>query len=360
VERVVGWFVLLATALLLAGFAYYVYHVAERKGWFKTKIPYWTYVRDAEGLRVGNPIWLMGFEAGSIIKIEPEAADNHWARLNGYNVFVQFEVKSPYFGYILSDSAVKIAATDFLGARSLEVTRGATGLVTVIESKSGPPMIQDYKNRTNANYNPLSKDPNGYWLLADESPALTERLDELASQVQTALPGILDLTNQISRVLDGGIELTENLNDTTLQLQPILENAASITARLTNGPGALGEWLLPPAISNQLRETLSSANSTLQAAGNTLTNADKTLSIADTNVIMLATSLNRALLDLSNITSNLNKQVQANDQILSQISSAIVHTDEMLQGLKKHWLLRSAFKEQPAKEPPPSPPKKGR
>ena len=32
VERAVGWFVLVATLLLLAGFAYYVYHTAERKG----------------------------------------------------------------------------------------------------------------------------------------------------------------------------------------------------------------------------------------------------------------------------------------------------------------------------------------
>ena len=31
-ERVVGWFVLLATLLLLFGFGYYLYKTAERKG----------------------------------------------------------------------------------------------------------------------------------------------------------------------------------------------------------------------------------------------------------------------------------------------------------------------------------------
>jgi len=38
VERAVGWFVFIATALLLFGFGYYIYHTAERKGWFKIRL----------------------------------------------------------------------------------------------------------------------------------------------------------------------------------------------------------------------------------------------------------------------------------------------------------------------------------
>ena len=47
-ERVVGWFVTAATLLLLAGLAYYIYSLAERKGWFLTKAPYFTYLRSGE------------------------------------------------------------------------------------------------------------------------------------------------------------------------------------------------------------------------------------------------------------------------------------------------------------------------
>ena len=42
VERMVGIFVTFATLLLLVGFGYYIYHTAQRKGWFKTKIIYST------------------------------------------------------------------------------------------------------------------------------------------------------------------------------------------------------------------------------------------------------------------------------------------------------------------------------
>ena len=46
----------------------------------------------------------------------------------------------------------------------------------------------------------------------------------------------------------------------------------------------------------------------------------------------------------SDITSNLNAQVQANTNILRSISKIVIDTDDLVQGLKRHWLFRSAFK----------------
>jgi hypothetical protein len=41
--------------------------------------------------------------------------------------------------------------------------------------------------------------------------------------------------------------------------------------------------------------------------------------------------------------------------MLSAISQTVVHTDELVQGLKRHWLLRSAFKTKATNAPPPAP-----
>src|SRR5687768_15507989 len=160
VERVVGWFVILATALLLTGFGYYVHHVAKRKGWFLAKVPYFTYVRNAETLHVGDPVRLMGFDVGEITEIEPEAAQNAWARTNNYNVVIQFRIKAPYYGYILSDSKVKVASADLLGKRVLEVTRGITGVVTVTEIAPGEPggILNHKQEASSADYLPFTKD----------------------------------------------------------------------------------------------------------------------------------------------------------------------------------------------------------
>ena len=187
--------------------------------------------------------------------------------------------------------------------------------------------------------------------------ALNERLERVAKQIEAALPNILNLTNQLSIVLSNSTRLTAHLDETTLELQPGLRNLTLLSAQLTNGPGALGEWLLPTNLNQQLSTTLVSAHASLQAAGNTLTNVD-------TNLVMLATGLNKTLINLASATSNLNAQVQANDKILSQLSAAVIHADEFVQGLKRHWLLRSAFKEKPTNQSPrevrPSTPKGGR
>ena len=71
-ERAVGWFVFLATALLLFGFGYYIYHTAERKGWFKTKAPFHIYVQSSAGLKVGDDVVLMGSPVGDITGIRTQ------------------------------------------------------------------------------------------------------------------------------------------------------------------------------------------------------------------------------------------------------------------------------------------------
>ena len=169
-----------------------------------------------------------------------------------------------------------------------------------------------------------------YELLADESAAVTERLEKLVSEVEQALPNILGLTNQLATVFSNSASLTSNLNAVALGAQPTVSNLTLLTARLDH-PGALGEWLLPTNINRQLEGTLGKRRM-------------PTLASANTNLTALAENLGRSLDNLANLTSNLNSQVQANTNILGEISRAIVDADSFVQGLKHHWLLRSAFR----------------
>ncbi|MBK7338463.1 MAG: hypothetical protein IPJ00_20945 [Saprospirales bacterium] len=80
----------------------------------------------------------------------------------------------------------------------------------------------------------------------------------------------------------------------------------------------------------------------------TLDTANNTFAHTDTNLTALVENLGVTLDNLAGITSNLHAQVAANTNLLGGISDAVIHTDELVQGLKKHWLLRSAFR---AKKP---------
>ena len=127
-ERAVGWFVALAMALLAFGFVYYVYHTAESKGWFLTKAPYYTYTDRATGLKVGDPVMLMGLTVGQITRMEPMPPEEFQ-----HNIYVEFEIKDPYYGYLWTEgSRAKVTTADLLGKRVLEVTKGTGGYPTYV------------------------------------------------------------------------------------------------------------------------------------------------------------------------------------------------------------------------------------
>jgi ABC-type transporter Mla subunit MlaD len=391
-ERAVGWFVLVATVLLLVGFGYYLRNTALRKGWFKKRVPYFTMVDRATGLRVGDPVMLMGFEVGRITKVDAMPPDYF-----EYNIYVEFEIMEPHYGYVWTEGSQTKVESDLFGKRVIEVTKGTGGHATYdfhpleeiplaeleklpepdhwrlaldaydatgtnivvpaqapldkevigkLRQKSGltripvfnlreerkkPTAVWHGKQRSYVRFIPKpNPNANLYWLPAEESVAVSERAEKLISQVEKALPSVFDLTNKINAVLGNSAALASNLNVVALSAQPAAANLAQLAAEL-RGPGALGQWAL--------------GTNSQQNLDATLANANLLLAHSDTNLIALLESFGESLENLASITSNLNAQVQANTNLLGSISQAVVDTDDLVQGLKRHWLLRSAFKD---------------
>ena len=407
-ERVVGIFIAFAALLLIAGLAFYIHQRAQRKGWFDQKMPYFTFVRTAAGLKVGDPVMLMGFPVGEITVIEAQPPEDSY-----FNVFVAFYVKEPHQGYLWEDSRAKVGASDFLGKRFIEVTKGTNGPATYLFHPITKVTLQDaasllgtnalffaeeiYQNKTNlvvavnsrfnkealdeiiraasvtsirlydkgtetkkptglwdfqdARYhdpNENAKTKKGYFLEPTEAPALNERLESVAAQaermvalVESALPNVLDLTNQLQRVLDNAATTTAHIDELLTNARPIVANLTRITENISQPNGSLGEWLIPPNLSLQLTQALASANTIL-------TNSDA-------QITTLATGLDLTIENLANLTSNLHAQVNANTNVVSEVSKLIIDTDDMVQGLKRHWLLRSAFKSKSPQSPSAAP-----
>lgn len=356
-ERAVGWFVMLATVLLVFGFGYYIYKTAQSKGWFTPHFEYQTSLNDASGLAVGAPVTLMGFKAGEITDITPNEPDAY------FGVTIKFTILKPHYGYIWDDSRVSVSS-DLLGHRSLQITKGVAGIPTIEENTNKAPQARlrwkaaraarkevlakvtadnpDMAQTNHYKFNWLVKDEllkmaqadsntfytnltDVYWIAPDESPALTERLQKVVDEVEAALPGILNLTNQLASTLSSATTLTSNLNTVAVGAQPAVSNLTTLMSQL-NRPGALGDWLLPTNVNQKLDSVMG--------------NADSAVANLNTNL----STLNLSLLHLADLTSNLNAQVRVNTNILSNVSKAVVDSDDLVQGLKHHWLLRSAFK----------------
>ena len=312
-ERHVALFVSVATVLLLVGFGYYIYRTGLRKGWWTFNARYYTEVDSGAGLVVGGDVRLLGFSVGKITRVEANEPFSPKA------VHVAFYVLHPYEGYIWTDSRAKVTAGDFLGGRIIEVTPGGSSIkpgdTNVVELKASYQLIDGkwhVYNEQTGEYEPEEK-TKGYWLLATESPAAMQRLEMIANQAQQALPGILDMTNRVNLVLSNIASVTAEAQIVLSAALPTMTNIQAITTNLREPKGSLGEWALPTNLHTQLLQTLAAANVTL-------TNASQMIANTDTNVLTLVTNLDQTLINLANITSNLNQQVQSNTNLIKGLS----------------------------------------
>ena len=403
-ERIVGWFIIAATALMILAVGYYLYRTAEQRGWFEVKAQYRTYADTGEGLTVGDAVRLMGFPIGRITEI---AAMPARGKGSDHNVMITFVVVGTNYNYIWTgNSRAKFVSSGLIG-KELDITKGTNGYntyvnfpvaeMTLAEIKSSPhlPKLRlgqevyqgtsleskawvalatnvdklaglglskvwtiDTTSRNKditavwneeGNHYEAFVGTNSYILSPDESPGLMDRAQDIVAQIEAALPNFLALTNQIAATLSNSVQLTSNLNAVAAGVRPVISNAAVITANLRDPRGSLGEWLIPTNLNQQLAATLLNANGTLAGVNVAITNVN-------TNLTAMFEGVGSSLDNLADLTSNLNHQVQVNSNMLSEISQIIVNSDNFIQGLKRHWLLRSAFK--PAKTS--APPKPGR
>lgn len=331
VERAVGLFLLIAAALLVVALAAYVRNTSKRKGWLVRKVPFYFYAKEATGLKPGDPVRLLGRDIGTIRFVETTPPDP-WFVQNNYNVFVKLDIWEPYYGYIWSDSRVQILPGDFFGKRVVEITRGETGLVSVVEA----PELDGFRilnDKQPDDYVLLSETKSGVWLQAEESLPLSDQLDAIVSGVRQALPG---LTNRLATALEHTTLAVSNANLAIADARPAITNLTRFTAQMNDGPGAVGRLLLPPELLGGLTNTLATADGTLsQATALTVAARDE--------LTNLTARLTLTLDNVASLTSNLNSQVGANSLILSEISSLVVNADDLMQGLKRNWLLRGAF-----------------
>jgi ABC-type transporter Mla subunit MlaD len=333
VERIVTLFVVFATILLFAGFGYYLYDTGKRKGWFIPKCKYYTLLMSAEGLKVGDPIMLLGFNVGRITHIETQPPNSY------YKIFVTFDVRRPYYGYIWSDSRLRVSS-GIIGGHKLEVIAGYDGKPTVKEVNGYPVEVL-----INTQMVAIADAPKGVYLPAADDAPIADRAQKLFGQVEQALPNILCITNKINATLANVVNITSNINQLLVESRPIVTNVQVITANLRDPHGSLGNWLIPTNLNGRLDTVLGSVNTTIGTANNTLTNLQNKITLTTDNV-------NHILLNVDDITATIKTQIKANDQLLHNVNGLLLETEDMIRGLKRHWLLKDAFPAQKLESPP--------
>ena len=370
--RKVEWMVVLflggTTLLMLASLGWFIFRTGEARGWWVDEVPYYTYVADATGIKVGTPVHMMGFKVGEVTKVDALPLDQlrswDYYQTNQFRAFVGFKVRdkepSRYPGYISSDSRVKLGGfpVEIAGGVVLEISVGSMsgtltttnlegGRIGVLSDKFAYDELSGKKDSPNRRYVPLSENKTGYYLPIDQSETLLAQVQQvlakvrgIGTQVDAALPG---LTAELYLTLT-------NVHAITAQLRPNVGPPGALGAMLlpTNlvarfgQPGGLGDLILPTHLNAQLIATLA-------AVPGTLSNLDqRTASLG-----ALITNLVKGTAPLGNAITNLDLTMDdMRSNTVPQATALLRTLDSFVEGMKRHWLFRGAFKAPKAEERP--------
>lgn len=370
--RKVEWMVVLflggTTLLMLASLGWFIFRTGEARGWWVDEVPYYTYVGDATGIKVGTPVHMMGFKVGEVTKVDAlpleELRKWDYYQTNQFRAFVGFKVRdkepSRYPGYIGSDSRVKLGGfpVEIAGGVVLEISVGSMGgtLTTtnlegggigVLSDKFAYDELSGKKDSPNRRYLPLSETEKGFYLPIDQSETLLAQVQQvlakvrgIGTKVDAALPG---LTEELYLTLT-------NVHAITEQLRPNVGPPGALGAMVlpTNlvarfgQAGGLGDLVLPTNLNAQLIATLA-------AVPGTLSNLDqRTASLG-----VLITNLVKGTGPLGNAITNLDLTMDdMRSNTVPQATALLRTLDSFVEGMKRHWLFRGAFKAPKAEERP--------
>ncbi len=370
--RKVEWMVVLflggTTLLMLASLGWFIFRTGEARGWWVDEVPYYTFVGDATGIKVGTPVHMMGFKVGEVTKVDALPLDQlrswDYYQTNQFRAFVGFKVRdkepSRYPGYIGSDSRVKLGGfpVEIAGGVVLEISVGSMGgtltttnleggRIGVLSDKFAYDELSGKKDSPNRRYLPLSETEKGYYLPLDQS-------ETLLAQVQQVLAKVRGIGTKVDAALPG---LTEELYLT-------LTNVHAITAQLrpnVGPPGALGAMVLPTNLvarfgqAGGLGDLVLPTNlnaqliATLAAVPGAISNLDqRTASLG-----LLITNLVKGTAPLGNAITNLDLTIDnMRSNTVPQATALLRTLDSFVEGMKRHWLFRGAFKEPKAEERP--------
>lgn len=384
--RRVEWMVVLflggALLLVLGSIAWWVKQTGDRRGWFILEVPYYTYLETGAGIKVGMPVKMLGFTIGQVAEVDMER-DDTYNRAHHYNVFVRMLIREPYYGYIYTDSQIKLggAGIDLLGGSFLEISREEGGGIPTVVFTNGVPMMlwdqfahkiqdldgggwddlsqkwanaatdakaADITNRF-VQYRPFTRASSGYYLATRRTDSLVDSATAITETLRNALPG---LTNQLGSTLG-------ELNRLVAELR-----------EAAGRPGGFGELALPTNLNQRLDQTLADVHDlsrrldpVLDKTGQTLdTLQDNSRRIGPlmdnvrgvvTNVEKMVIGL-QAQLNNTNMVENVSRLAEK-AAVLADKATTLTETTTTL--LHRHWLFRSAFRTNQSESVRPPPPR---
>jgi len=316
VNEIVGGFVLLTIALLVAG----VLLVGHYQEWFTP-----TYrvhlIFPAEGsldLRKGSEVKILGAVVGRVEKIHIEEDDS----MTG-----EMFIKGDAFRFVRTDSKVIVKkAFAVMGDSYIEVIKGKGA------------RLADGGSLT------VTKDTEIFEIAQQLLNQVREAIIPLLGQIRLTAEEYGGLAADL-RADDGPlIKLTDNLGGLITQLRSeegplmkILGDLQVISAGLKNGEGTAGKMLRDPATADEVNKILGQVSD----------------SIAQVEKIL--EDVKRTTVQLPPMAAKVGREADDLPGLVLQTQETIRQTERLIDGIQQHWLIRGYVPQpQPTQLIPPS------
>ena len=274
-ETKVGALTAISITLLILGFNF-----LKGKTLFKTGHYIYARYGDTKGLMVSNPVYINGFQVGTVMEIDNEDASLH-------NLILTLKLKEFYqipnnsIAIIkenpLGTPSINIQlgnATTFLNAGDTVHTQNNPGMIAGIMDKLGPVGLQVQQTLThldsvlkniNKIFDPTTRN-NMQEVIANinkttaslviSSASIQQMLAAQSGSIAQSMDNINGFTKNLA---DNNDKVTRVLTNVE-KLKTAVNNLNSLITSLNSNNGTLGKLMHDEALYNQLNETLNSAN----------------------------------------------------------------------------------------------------
>lgn len=302
VNEIVGSFVMLVIALLVAG----VIFAGHYQGWF-TPVHTITLTFPEEGslgLKKGSEVEILNTVVGVVDKIDIDENE----KMSG-----EIKITGNWFRFVRTDSKVKVAKRYAVaGDAFITITKGKgahveDGAVLAVEKDTEIiELAQQLLNQLREAIIPLL----GQFRLT------AEEYGGLASDLRSADGPLMKLTGNLE-------QLSANLKSPEGPLMKILADLQAVSAGLKNGEGTAGQLLRDPAAMKQVEAILKQVGDAMGQMQKILDDVKKTTA------------------QLPPMAARVGDEADDLPGLVLQTQQTLREAERLIEGIQKHWLLRS-------------------
>jgi phospholipid/cholesterol/gamma-HCH transport system substrate-binding protein len=255
-----GLFIFIGTVLLV----FSIFFIGNKEKLFTRTIEIKAYFSQIEGLKVGAPVRLSGYDIGSVSGIS-FAQNDSTAKIE-----VKMRIDESLKQFIRIDSEASVETEGLVGKKIITITPGSPNQAeiyqgTTIKSKSpvNVTKIIEQTESVMSNLNELTHNFSGIFAKINQGEGSLGRLvhdDQLYNSAvnitQTGAKSLTTITNRMNDVSDLIINTTSSVKTVVANVDSAIYDIRGLLYKIDKGQGALGQLIADKSIADSIKSII--------------------------------------------------------------------------------------------------------